>query len=125
MHECNAEDHFRGGGAWQRLADCEELLILSPYQSCDVLHICVCEAVRAWKHTVCSSTHFAPKCPCPSTNRRYRIWKCTGGPPKAVKPRSHIRAVTSARRHASVDLGVFDCEDEVAWRMRRKEERVA
>jgi len=49
--------------------------------------------------TVCSSIHFLPLfIPSPSTNLRCKIWKCTGGPPNAVKPRSHVRAKTSVRR---------------------------
>ena len=44
--------------------------------------------------TVCSSTHFSLS-PCPSTNLACRIWKCTGGPPKAVNPKSHVRRKTS------------------------------
>lgn len=44
--------------------------------------------------TVCSSTHFSLP-PCPSTNLACKIWKCTGGPPKAVNPRSHVRIKTS------------------------------
>ena len=44
--------------------------------------------------TVCSSTHFSLP-PCPSTNLACRIWKCTGGPPKAVNPKSHVRITTS------------------------------
>lgn len=44
--------------------------------------------------TVCSSTHFSLP-PCPSTNLACRIWKCTGGPPKAVNPKSQVRMKTS------------------------------
>lgn len=49
--------------------------------------------------TVCSSTHFSFP-PLPSTNRWCIIWKWTGGPPKAVKPRSHVRMKTSISRSA-------------------------
>lgn len=40
-----------------------------------------------------------------------------------MKPRSHIRAVTSARRHASVDgfALVLGCGDDALCCMRRKE----
>lgn len=55
-------------------------------------------------YTVCSSTHFSLS-PFPSTNLLCRIWKCTGGPPKAVKPRSHVRRKTSNKR---VDRGFSD-----------------
>lgn len=48
-------------------------------------------------HTVCSSTHFS-LLPFPSTNLLCRIWKCTGGPPKDVKPRSQVRRKTSHNR---------------------------
>ena len=52
--------------------------------------------------TVCSSIHLLPPLnPSPSTKRRCRIWKCTGGPPNAVNPRSHIRTKTSVKRHPS------------------------
>ena len=51
--------------------------------------------------TVCSSIHLLPLKPTPSTNLRWRIWKCTGGPPNAVKPRSHILTKTSVRRPPS------------------------
>lgn len=36
-----------------------------------------------------------------STKRRWKIWKCTGGPPNAVKPRSHVRVRTSRTRRRS------------------------
>jgi hypothetical protein len=70
--------------------------------------------------TVCSSNHLLPPWnPAPSTNRRCKIWKCTGGPPKAVNPRSHIRAKISTSRHRT--FSVLGCkEGELRW-LRLKE----
>ena len=45
--------------------------------------------------TVCSFTHLRFSC---CTNRRWNTWKCTGGPPNDVKPRSHVLLKTVINR---------------------------
>lgn len=98
VEQGKTEQHLRTTWTRKTLADSEEFLILSQHVKKQAIYGTRHVWLAGWCYsTVCSSTHFSFP-PFPSTNLPWKIWKCTGGPPNAVNPRSHVRRKTSIMR---------------------------
>lgn len=96
MNQGDAKRHLGAARTREGLADCEELLVLSSKS------VMLGDEAAAETHplTVVSSIHGTR--PPSSTNLLRRIWKCTGGPPNDVNPKSQKLTATSRSRGSSL-----------------------